>query len=450
LLEDRGYILIYRKLLRFTLRLLLMPALKNNIGDNLLKNPLKDIVGSLGCELKDKKVVLCVTGSIAAIESPEIARMLMRYGADVHAAMSMSAQKIIQPEAFEWATGNPVITDLTGKIEHVQLAGEWLGRADLILIAPSTANTIGKIANGIDDTVVTTIATTAIGSGIPLLIVPAMHVSMYKHPALIENIKKLESFGVEFIVPLIREGKAKMPEVQEIVERVIGRLSEKNMRNLKVLIVAGPTIEQIDPVRVITNKSSGKMGMALTKEAFRKGADVKLIYGPGQERAPSYIDCIRVESAEEMFKAVVSELDSGDFDFVVSVAAIADYMPLKRFDYKIVSSEIKDLSLKLKSTPKIIEKVKQANPDIFLIAFKAEYNIKKDELIDKAYEKLKLANADLIVANDVGKRGSGFGEDKSEVFIIDKEKKVVHVLPSLKSEVARKIFDSALKKFQKK
>ncbi len=407
-------------------------------------------MGSLGCELKDKKVVLCVTGSIAAIESPEIARMLMRYGADVHAAISMSAQKIIQPEAFEWATGNPVITDLTGKIEHVQLAGEWRGRADLILIAPSTANTIGKIANGIDDTVVTTIATTAIGSGIPLLIVPAMHVSMYKHPALIENIKKLESFGVEFIVPLIQEGKAKMPEVQEIVERVIGRLSEKNMLNLKVLIVAGPTIEQIDPVRVITNKSSGKMGLALTKEAFRRGADVKLIYGPGQERVPTYIDCIRVESAEEMFKAVVSELDSGDFHFVVSVAAIADYKPLKRFDHKIASSEVKDLSLKLKSTPKIIEKVKQANPDIFLIAFKAEYNIKKDELIDRAYEKLKLTNADLIVANDVGKRGSGFGEDKNEVFIIDKEKKVVHVLPSLKSEVARKIFDGALKKFQKK
>lgn len=415
-----------------------------------MKDPLKDIIGSLGSELKEKKVVLCITGSIAAIESPEIARMLMRYGAEVHTAMSMSAQKIIQPVAFEWATGNPVIVDLTGKIEHVQLAGEWIGRADLVLIAPSTANTIGKIANGIDDTVVTTIATTAIGSGIPLLIVPAMHVSMYKHPALIENIKKLESFGVEFIVPRIQEGKAKIQEVQEIVERVISRLSEKDMLNLKVLIMAGPTIEQIDPIRVITNKSSGKMGMALTKEAFRRGADVKLIYGPGQENPPSYIDCIRVESTEEMFNVVISELGSDDFHFVVSVAAIADYTPLKRFDHKIVSRDTKELSLKLKSTPKIIEKVKQISPDIFLIAFKAEYNIKKDELINRAHEKLKLVNADLIIANDVGKSGVGFGEDKNEAFIIDKEKKIIHILPSLKSEVARKIFSNALEKFQKK
>lgn len=415
-----------------------------------MKDPLKDIIGSLGSELEEKKVVLCITGSIAAVESPKIARMLMRHGAEVHTAMSEAAQKIIQPEAFEWATGNPVITDLTGKIEHVQLAGEWLGRADLVLIAPSTANTIGKIANGIDDTVVTTIATTAIGSGIPLLIVPAMHVSMYKHPALKENVKKLKSFGVEFIVPMVQEGKAKMPEVQEIVERAISRLSEKDMLDLKILIVAGPTVEQIDPVRVITNRSSGKMGMALTKEAFRRGADVKLIYGPGQESPPSYVDCIRVESTEEMFNVVISELKAGDFHFVVLVAAIADYTPSKKFSHKIASREAKELSLKLKSTPKIIEKVKQINPDIFLIAFKAEYNIEKNELINRAYEKLKLVNAELIVANDVGKSGVGFGEDKNEVFIIDKRKKIIHILPSLKSEVARKIFNKALEKFQKK
>ncbi len=415
-----------------------------------MRNHLKDIIGSKGSELKEKKIALCISGSIAAVESPKLARILMRHGADVFVAMSEAAQKIIRPEAMEYATGNPVVTEISGKIEHVQLAGNWKGKADLVLLAPSTANTISKIANGIDDTVITTIASTALGSGIPMILAPSMHESMYQHTVVAENIKKLESLGVDIICPRLEEGKAKMQEVQEIVERVIAKLSEKDMLGLNVLITAGPTIEHIDPIRVITNKSSGKMGIALAREAYRRGAKVTMIYGPGIEEAPPYIKTIRVESADEMFHAVISSLESSDCHVVVSAAAVTDYSPEKKFDNKILTNEIKEFSLELKATPKIIENVKRIKPEVFLIAFKAECNIDNEELVNRAYEKLREVEAELIIANDICRKGVGIGEDKNEVFIIDRDRKVIHIPPLLKNEVAKKIFDAALSKISNK
>ncbi|MCK5601282.1 bifunctional phosphopantothenoylcysteine decarboxylase/phosphopantothenate--cysteine ligase CoaBC [Candidatus Pacearchaeota archaeon] len=412
-----------------------------------MENHLKDIIGANSSELREKKIVLCVSGSIAVIESPKLARILMRHGADVYVAMSKAAQKIIRPEALEWATGNPVITELSGKTEHIQFAGNWKGKADLVLLAPSTANTISKIANGIDDTVVTTIASTALGSNIPIILVPSMHESMYQHPVVAENIKKLESLGVEIIYPKLEEGKAKMQKVQEIAEIVIAKLSEKDMLGLKVIVTAGPTIEHIDPVRFITNKSSGKMGIALAREAYRRGAEVILIYGPGTERVPSFVETIRVNSTDEMSQAVVSNLKSNDCHMFVAAAAVADYTPEKKYDRKIVTNEVKKFSLELKATTKIIESVKKIKPDIFLIAFKAECNIEKKEFVKRAYEKLIGVGAELIVANDVCRKGVGIAEDKNEVLIIDKEKEVIHIPPLLKNEVAQKIFDTALSKF---
>ncbi|MDH5783830.1 MAG: bifunctional phosphopantothenoylcysteine decarboxylase/phosphopantothenate--cysteine ligase CoaBC, partial [Candidatus Bathyarchaeota archaeon] len=190
-----------------------------------LAHPSKDIMQTRGAELKEKRIVLCITGSVAAVQCPEIARQLMRHGAEVFAVMSPMAQKIIHPYLMEWATGNPVVTELTGKIEHVALAGEHDNKADLILVAPATANTISKIAAGIDDTTVTSVASTAFGSKIPIVIVPAMHESMYKHPILDENIKKLKGLGVVFVGPRIEEEKAKIAETEEILEVVISKLS---------------------------------------------------------------------------------------------------------------------------------------------------------------------------------------------------------------------------------
>jgi phosphopantothenoylcysteine decarboxylase/phosphopantothenate--cysteine ligase len=183
-------------------------------------HPSKDIIGSKSNILKGRKIALCVTGSVAAIKCPEIARELMRQGAEVYVVMSSMAQKIIHPYLMEWATGNPVVTELTGKIEHVALAGEGVGKVDLVLVAPATANTISKIACGIDDTPATTVVSTALGSGIPVMVVPAMHESLYRHPVVTENIRKLQSLGIEFVGPRVEGGKARIAETKEIVEAV--------------------------------------------------------------------------------------------------------------------------------------------------------------------------------------------------------------------------------------
>jgi len=198
----------------------------------------KSIIGSKSTELCNKKIILCITGSVAAIKSTEIARELMRRGADVYAIMTKNAQQIVHPDMVEWATGNPVVTELTGKTEHVTYAGEHEKKADLILVAPSTANTIGKVASGIDDTPVTTTLTTGIGAGIPVIIAPAMHASMYKHPIINENIKKLNGLGIEVLLPRIEEGKAKIPSTSEIIEAITKKLAAKqDLKNKKILII---------------------------------------------------------------------------------------------------------------------------------------------------------------------------------------------------------------------
>ncbi len=244
-------------------------------------HPSKNIIGTTGKELKGKRIALCVTGSVSAVHSPEIARMLMRHGAEVFTVMSPMAREIIHPYLMEWATGNEVITELTGKIEHVALAGEHSSRVHIVLVAPATANTISKIACGIDDTTVTSVVSTAFGSNCPIIIVPAMHESMYNHPILNNNIKNLKALGVQFVGPRIEEGKAKIAGTREILDAVINKLASRNdLSGMRVLVTAGATAEHIDPVRVITNKSSGKMGVAIAEEALEPsgGSNVHLWY----------------------------------------------------------------------------------------------------------------------------------------------------------------------------
>jgi phosphopantothenoylcysteine decarboxylase/phosphopantothenate--cysteine ligase len=399
--------------------------------------------------LRERKIALCVTGSVAAVKCPEIARELMRQGAEVYTVMSPMAQKIIHPHLMEWATGNHVVTELTGKIEHVMLTGEGPDKVDLILIAPATANTISKIACGIDDTPVTTLATTAFGSATPIMIVPAMHESMYRHPIVTENIRKLQSLGVEFVGPRIEEGKAKVAETTEIVEAVIRKLTvKKDLAKRKVIVTAGPTLEYIDPVRVITNKSSGKMGIAIAEEALSRGAEVTLIYGPGTAIPPLEAKKIPVVTSQEMYEAVVSELKSKKYDIAIATAAVADWAPEERYEYKVSTSTKAELTVKLKPTPKIIDAVKKISPDTFLVAFRAEYNLSDEELIQSGYERLKKAKADLIAANDTGRKGAGFGYDTNEVFVVDANKKVVHVSLAAKREVAKRIFDVIVDKIK--
>jgi len=404
-------------------------------------NPLKDITGTLGKELLNRKIALCITGSVAATQAPEIGRELMRRGADVYPALSKSACELIGPKIMEWATGNPAVTEITGRIEHVQLAGDWAGRSDLVLIAPATANTIGKIAAGIDDTTVTTIATTALGSGVPIIIAPAMHQSMYRHPIVLENIRKLRSLGVEVLDPKLVESKAKITETSTIVEAVIRKLCRKDLSGVNVLVSAGPTLEYIDPVRIITNRSSGKMGIAIAGETTRRGATTTLVLGPVDAEPPLGVRTVRVETTEEMLAAVKKEIETKQYQVFIGSAAVADFKPSAPHTAKIRTRDTKRVMIELQATPKIIEYVKKNTPKTCLVAFKSEYGLSDSELTEKAKEVLRSSGADLVVANHVGVEGIGFGSDENEVFLVDRDGNVTHVPRTSKEDVARQLLN---------
>jgi phosphopantothenoylcysteine decarboxylase/phosphopantothenate--cysteine ligase len=400
-----------------------------------------DISGKLGDELSGKTIVHCITGSISAYKAPDIARHLIRHGAEVISVMSESAQKVIHKNTMEWATGNEVITELSGKIEHVLLTS-GRGKADLILIAPATANTIGKIANGIDDTPVTSVISSALGAKIPILVAPAMHETMIKHSIIQENIKKLKEHGVIFIPSRFEEGKAKIANESTIFEYVLNVLAKKDLLEKKVLVTGGPTIEKIDAIRFITNASSGKTGVELAREASGRGAKVTLITGPTREDIEEWIDTIKVETAREMYDAVIKKLGESKYDIVIASAAVSDYYPSNNFTNKIRSEETEKLQLELIRTPKIIDAVKRVSPESFLIIFKAEYDVSSDELIKRGMERVREVNADMAVLNDVSK--IGFGSDENQVLLLSKEGKVKELPRVRKRIMARIILDDAL------
>jgi phosphopantothenoylcysteine decarboxylase/phosphopantothenate--cysteine ligase len=421
---------------------------------NNFQHPSKDIIETKGTILKDKTVCMCLTGSVAVISSPIVARELMRLGAEVICVMSKAATELINPSLMEWATGNKVITRLTGAVEHVYLAGDRpksVGKADLILICPATANTISKIASGIDDTPVTTIASTAFGSSIPIVIVPAMHESMYKHPILERNEKKLRECGVDILGPRISEGKAKIAKIDDIIDRVIDLLvTKKDLEGKKILITAGPTREAIDSVRFVSNKSSGRMGVELAKEATARGADVLLIAGECKAKLPNYIKIKHVVSTDDFIDAVKDEISLHNYDFFISAAAVSDYKPIECIEGKISSDSVEQLQVNMKLTPKIINVARKKDYSLFIVAFKAETNVSKSELIERAYSRLLKSDVELIVANDIGRGDIGFGSKYNEVFIIDKKKHITHVERNTKRYIASKIIDAAIEAYQKR
>ena len=421
---------------------------------NNFQHPSKDIVESKGTILRGKTICMCLTGSVAVISSPIVARELMRLGAEVICVMSKAATELMNPALMEWATGNKVITKLTGAVEHVYLAGDRprsVGKADLVLICPATANTISKIACGVDDTPVTTVASTAFGSSLPLVIVPAMHESMYKHPILEKNERQLREYGVEILGPRISEGKAKIAKIDDIIDRVIDLLvTEKDLEGKKILITAGPTREAIDSVRFVSNKSSGRMGVELTKEASARGADVMLIAGECMVKLPNYIKTRHVISTDDFIKAVKDEISLNNYDFFISAAAVSDYKPIEYIEGKISSDNVEELQVNMKLTPKIINVARKKDYNLFIVAFKAETNVSKSELIERAYNRLLKSEVDLIVANDIGREDIGFSSKYNEVFIIDKKKRITHVERNTKRYIASKIIDIAIEAYQKR
>ncbi len=374
-------------------------------------------------------IILCVTGSIAATESIKLARELKRQGATVKCFMSDEATKIIHPNSMEFATGQSVVTELTGDIEHVKYS-----ESDLILIAPATANVISKFAYKIADNSINSLLITAYGHETPILFVPSMHDSMYK--SIVENIEKLKSEGINFVKPRIDEGKAKFPNNEDIILESLRVIKENNdLFNKKILITLGGTYEAIDPIRGISNKSSGKMGLELAKEAYMRGADLKIIAGKIDVDIPKSFDTIFVESSNEMNEKTKELV--GDYDIFIATAAVSDFAPINKKNSKISSSL--NLSLEFKPTEKIIKQIKNINPKIFLIGFKAEYNISENEMIKLAKKQIKNAGTDLVVANDLNIEDCGFGSDNNEVILVDDEISKISI--SSKKEIASLIFD---------
>ncbi|GBC69842.1 Coenzyme A biosynthesis bifunctional protein CoaBC [archaeon HR01] len=406
-------------------------------------HPSKGISGSLSSILNGKRIILCVTGSVAAYLSPAIARELMRHGADVHAFLTPDAVKLLGPQLLHWATGNPVITELSGELEHVKYA---VG-SDLVLVAPATANTIAKVTHGVADNAVTALLLTAMGYGKNIIIVPAMHEPMWLAEQTRRNVEALRRWGVTVLEPEIVEEKAKLADPAYIVEHVIRMLHPKRLpEGVRVLVSAGATAENIDPIRVVTNQSSGRMGLEIALEAYRRGAETQLILGYSVVEPPRYIPTTRVTDSESLRKTLQTRLTTNPPAIYFSTIAVADYRPRHVWDRKVDTGTTPDLKIELRAVDKILPIVKSISPSTVVVAFKAEYNVDDETLLQRA-EKL-LEYSDIVYASDVGRPGSEFGSKTTTGIIIDSERKVIHVENLSKHQVAAMLLDLTASKLK--
>jgi len=390
-------------------------------------HPSEAIVGTSSSLLKGRKIVLGITGSIAAVECFEMARDLMRNGARVIPVLTPEAQKLVTPYSMAFATGEETITELDGRVQHVSLMGDVQGRADLLLIAPCTANTISKIACGIDDTTVTTMATVALGSGVPVLIAPAMHGAMFNNPMVAENMDKLRKIGVEFVGPRFEGKKAKIALRDEIVHATIRKLSPGSLRGRKVLIVGGSSAESMDDMRLITNRGTGETAVALTLAAYHQGADVELWMGRCSVPLPSFIPTERFENLADL-SVLVSK---ADHDLALVPAALSDFT-FEASRGKL-PSEAKRTVLQLKSAPKLLPLLREKVPKV--VGFKAESGVEERVLISEARASLRRNGLSAVAANDLKDVGPG---RTRIVYVKGRGKKV---LEGSKDEVAMMIIE---------
>jgi phosphopantothenoylcysteine decarboxylase/phosphopantothenate--cysteine ligase len=414
----------------------------------------KEIIGIHSNILKGKKIVLCITASVAAYKAVDLSRMLMRNGAEVYPVMSKSTKsRLLTEEIMNWATGNKTVSELTSDLEHIALAN--YGKSDIVVVYPCTANTLGKFANGIEDNPVTTVLSVAFGSRIPIVIAPAMHEAMYENIIISENVKKLKSLGVSVLEPSITEDKAKVISAEKVVQFVIDKIGIKKGKmtsGINVLVTAGSTVEYIDSVRILTNLSSGKMGLNIAQQCLDKCFNVTFVYGQGSLNSPDdpRMNIIRIKTTEEMLKVVKERILNEKQHIVFHAAAVADFSILH--SSKIMPNKMDTRNgtktIKLVPTAKIVNKIKQFDNKIFLVAFKAEYGISKELLVKRALAKLNECNGDLIVANDVSRKGCDFGSDTNEVYIIDKEKDIIHIPLESKKEIARNLLEIVCKKLK--
>ena len=405
--------------------------------------------------LKGKKIVVGVAGSIACYKTLELIKELKKYGADVFVILTESSRRLIGINDFKRVAGKNIYTSLfhpninyadyiknNKEIKHISLADI----ADVFIICPATANIIGKIAGGIADDLLTT---SVMETNAPVLICPAMNVKMWKNPIVQENISRLRKLNYNFTEPEYGElacgytGVGRLADMGKILEDASLLLEQKNdLKNKKILVTEGATFEEIDPVRIITNKSSGKMGARIAEQAFLRGAEVILLRGHNSAEPQYNIKEEKFTTVQDLFSKIKKYIK--DVDVVIHSAAVSDFELNNKSvggdNGKKIKSN-KNLHLELTPTAKILEKLKKLNDDIFLVGFKAEYKVSEKKLIDSACRLLKSSGADLIVANDVGKENVGFDYDTNEVFVVDKTKKVYHIPLIGKKSVADKIMD---------
>ena len=390
--------------------------------------------------LKDKTVVIGVSGGIAVYKTLDVVSRLRKLGVNVNVIMTKSATEFVTPLSFQSLSQNYVVCDMfedpkTWDVEHISLAK----RADVFLIAPATANVIGKIANGIADDMLTT---SVMATKAKVLIAPAMNTNMYENPILQRNINTLKELGYNFVEPESGRlacgdtGKGKLASPETIVDEVVKLLSkDQDLKGKSIIVTAGPTVESIDPMRYITNRSTGKMGYSIAKEAIERGADVTLITGPTNLTPPQNLKkLVKIESAKDMYEAVLENLDENDV--VIKSAAVADYKP-KNYSNKKIKKSDDDLVIELDRNKDIAQEIGKIKNNKILVGFAAETN----DLIENASLKIKKKNLDFIVANDLTKEGAGFGVDTNIVKIIDKEGNITEYPKMKKEEVANIILD---------
>jgi phosphopantothenoylcysteine decarboxylase/phosphopantothenate--cysteine ligase len=399
--------------------------------------------------LKNREIILGVCGGIAAYKSVELLREMTKRGANVHVVMTQNAQQFVTPLTFQTLSGHPVLHEMfrlleDSKIGHVTLADI----ADLMVIAPATANILGKIANGIADDFLSTMV---MATKVPVLFAPSMNVNMWQSSFVQNNVERLKAHGYQFVDPIEGDlacrsvGKGKLADVEEIIEKIEDIFTKKDLSGQHIMVTAGPTLEPIDPVRYITNRSTGRMGFALAKMARRRGAEVTMITGPHYLSFPRRdIPQIVVNSAREMYEAVNHCFE--DCHIVIMAAAVADFRPKDFLTEKITKRKNGSYLLEMERNPDILKELGEKRRNHILVGFAAETS----ELMENAEVKLREKKLDLIVANDVTQPGAGFGVDTNIVKILDAHGKVRKLPLMSKDEVADIILDQVVKLVKKK
>jgi phosphopantothenoylcysteine decarboxylase / phosphopantothenate---cysteine ligase len=392
--------------------------------------------------VNNKKILLGVSGGIAAYKAAELIRLLRKEGCTVHVAMTRNATEFITPLTLQALSGNPVWVDtfqlgLEQEIGHIRLVDD----ADLFLVAPATANIIGKAASGIADDMLSTLL--CVASRIPVVFAPSMNVHMYENPITQENIEKLKRVGRDVVEPDVGElacghqGVGRLADLETIVEEVLFRLSTRDLQGERILVTAGPTQEEIDPVRFLSNPSSGKMGFALARAAARRGAHVTLVTGPTNCTNPLRVKVVSVKSAEQMRAGVLEAFP--DTTAVLMTAAVSDYRPVRKAPQKI-KKNVAELRLDLEQTPDILRELGTRKGERILIGFAAE----TESLVQHAEEKLKKKNLDLIVVNDVSRTDIGFQSEQNQVKILAQDGECTELPLMTKEELAHRILDRFL------